>query len=260
MRSLVAWPYTGPRIVLPLAAVVIAAIGTLDSFADTDGTRVLGALPFIAPGLVSLVHCLLILRRETPTGRDVTIHFLTSAFVVALPVVIVDLLFLIGAWLVPANQALVGSDAQNAWWPGSVGTQSVIMVFGGIFGQIGGALIAFILVVLPVIAIRRPRVIAQGGALEKIADTKIGKAAILSLVLGISAAFIGGLMVAFTRGLDIGDLGYELSYMGATFGQLGSAPISQMIWAIGLLLTILGLAAIVFTIIVVSRSGKKSGD
>ncbi|WP_167132740.1 hypothetical protein [Paramicrobacterium chengjingii] len=50
------------------------------------------------------------------------------------------------------------------------------------------------------------------------------------------------------------------SVPASAFGQLGSAPIAQLSWANSLLLTILGLAAIVVSIVVVSRSGKKSGD
>lgn len=260
MWSLVAWLYTWWRIALPIAAVIVAAIGTLDSFTDAGGTRILGALPFIVPGLLSLLHCLLILRDDAPNGRRVTVHFLTSAFVVALPVVVANALVLIGAWLVPSNQALVGPDVQNTWWPGTLLAQVTITLFGGVAGQIGGALIAFILVVLPVIAVRHPRVIAQGGVLAKIADSRIGKAAILSLVYGIAAAFIGGLMVTFTLKLNLSEIGYHLTLLVSTFAHLGTAPATQVVWAFGFLLVILGLAALVFTIVVASRASKKSGN
>lgn len=256
--SLVVWLYTGPRIFLPVAAVVLATVGTLDSFTDADGARILGALPQIAPGLLSLVHCLMILRGDMTSGYRTARHFLTSAFLSALPVIVVNVLVLIGAWLVPANRALVGPDAQNVWWPGTLLTQTMLTGLGGYASQIGGAFVAFILVVLPIIAVWHPRTIAQGGTLEKLADTSLGKAAILSLVFGFALSLIGGLTVSFTRGVDIESIGFELSSMMRLFTQIGEAPTSDIVWAFGFLLLIIGLAAIAFSIIVASSLGKKT--
>ena len=73
--------------------------------------------------------------------------------------------------MIPANQAFIeGHEGFHYWWPDSIGVQTMITGLGGFAGQIIGAVVVMLLIILPVLSILKPKILQKGSNLTKIKD------------------------------------------------------------------------------------------
>src|SRR5690625_4906258 len=96
--------YYGPQVLIVIGLFGLSCWGAIDSFYDPDGQRLLGALPFLTPAILAGWRMLTILWKQINTAEKLVIHFFFHSFIVALPFIIANILFVIGAWMVPVNK------------------------------------------------------------------------------------------------------------------------------------------------------------
>jgi len=163
--------YYGPQVLIVIGLFGLSCWGAIDSFYDPDGQRLLGALPFLTPAILAGWRMLTILWKQINTAEKLVIHFFFHSFIVALPFIIANILFVIGAWMVPVNKAFIkGHEGFHYWWADSIGVQTIITGLGGVAGQIIGAVAAMLFIILPAFSILKPKILQKGSNLTKIKD------------------------------------------------------------------------------------------
>src|SRR5699024_1828162 len=163
--------YYGPQLLIVIGLFGLSCWGTIDSFYDPGGHRFLGALPFVTPAILAGWRVLTILRKQINCAEKLVIHFFFYSFIVALPFIIANIFFVIGAWMVPVNQAFIeGYEGFHYWWAASIGLQTTITGLGGLAGQLIGAIAAMLFIILPVFSIQKPEILQKRSNLTKIKD------------------------------------------------------------------------------------------
>src|SRR5690625_961109 len=116
--------YYGPQVLIVIVLFGISCWGTIDSFYDPGGERFLGAMPFAAPAVLTGWLALTTLWKQITTAGKMVIHILFYSFIVALPLIIANVFFVIGMWMVPVNRTFIeGYEGFHYWWNGSIGSQ-----------------------------------------------------------------------------------------------------------------------------------------
>jgi|SRR5699024_5356651 len=163
--------YIGPQVLIVILLLGFSCWGAIDSFYDYGGQRILGIMPFAAPAVLSGWCVITILWKQITTAEKLVIYFFFYSFIVALPLIIANMLFIIGAWMVPENQAFIeGHEGFHYWWGSSIGGQVMITGLGGVAGQAIGGILAMLFVILPVFSIIKPKILQAGSNLTKIKD------------------------------------------------------------------------------------------
>lgn len=70
--------YTGKQLYLVLTLFALSCWGTIDSFRDADGDRILGALPIVMPGVLAIWQLIPIVRKKNLQMSDITGRFYFS--------------------------------------------------------------------------------------------------------------------------------------------------------------------------------------
>ncbi|WP_309082410.1 hypothetical protein [Zhihengliuella sp.] len=180
----------------------LAAWGTWDSFHDGDGERLWGAMFMLAPAALAGGALVSSAWRPGPSAQALSARFLLTGALAAVPLVLLNVVFLIVAWSVPANRAAVaGYPGYHSWWDGGLGLQIVLVGLGGWIGGMLGALFVFIVIVLPILSIRRPGLVAAGSHLERIADGRTRSNAVAFVCIGLAVCVVGLILMAVTEGL-----------------------------------------------------------
>lgn len=194
--------YLGPRLLIAIAAFALSCWGTLDSYRDADGDRILGAMPLLAPGLLAGWMTLSVVWMRNFSIQTLMARILFAGFVGAVPVIIANTLFLLGTWAVPANRALIHSVRFHYWWEGSIGIQLVLTGFGGLVGQMCGVLAVALIITLPILSLRNPKVVATGSHLWKVEDSKRRDTLAAYVFCGLGSFILGLILVVPTKGLE----------------------------------------------------------
>lgn len=194
--------YLTPRVLIVVAAFALACWGTLDSFHDAGGERLLGAMPFAAPALLTGWMTLSVVWMRTFSLQTLMARILFAGFVGAVPLIIANMLFLVGAWMVPANRALIHGARFHYWWVDSIGMQVMLTGLGGFIGQLGGVLLVALIITLPILSLRNPKVVATGSHLWKVEDGKHRDTLAAYVFCGLGSFMLGLLLALPTKGVE----------------------------------------------------------
>lgn len=156
--------YTKKQLLFVLSLLVLSFYGIIDSFHDIHGQRFFGALPIILPGVLAIWQTLSILKRD---NNDLTTPIVVkwvsfTAVLGALPFIAMNILFTYVAWLIPANRLLIGATNYHSYWEGSIGSQLLKTGVIGFVAQIIGSILATMIILLPVLAKRKPEAVIEG--------------------------------------------------------------------------------------------------
>lgn len=229
--------------------------GTWDSFRDVDGERWWAVVPLAAPAALTIAYLLPALWRPGSSAQALAARFLVTGMAAVVPLVVLNTLFLLVAYAVPANRvAILGN---HYWWDGTLVLQVVTTSLGGWLGGMLGALFVFIVVILPVLALRRPRLIAEGSHLERIASGRRRMTAGAFVFVGLAVVVVGLIVMAVTEGLGgVGDLVRRVGLMIESGIHLEWA-----VWVLGWLLFAGGLLMMAYPIaqVLLIRTGVMGG-
>lgn len=186
---------------LPL--FLLSAVGIIDSFIDGEGIRLLGMLPIILPGVMAGVNVLSVIWKNNLKLTEPILNFTFSAFLIALPLIIFNLILLNIIWLFPTSRELLESFSRHSWWPGSIILQSLNITLAGYFMQLLGTLMTMLVIVVPVLSITHPSAVTLGSNLEWFNGRgKINWMAV-SVYFGLSSFILGFIIPMTSNPFDI---------------------------------------------------------
>lgn len=234
--------YSGRNLLIVFIILALSIWGTIDSFFDANGNRVLGAVPLITPALLSAWYLVSILReKEQQDTPNIVKKFLNATATISLPIVIVNVLVLLIAWMIPSIRTLVENyEGYHYWWDGSINMQIMLTGLVGLVGQGLGALFAMLVIVLPVLAIKKPEAVAGGSNIERIEDKEKSNKIARNLYIGLSIFMLGLILIFTTDGMDFKLASLRLNMIL----EFGYAPMRWIIWLLGKALFIIGIALV----------------
>lgn len=242
-----------------LAAVLFALScwGTWDGFHDAEGERWWAVVPMAAPAVLTIAYLLPAAWRPGATAQDLTARFLVTGFAAVVPLAVLNVLFLIAAWVVPSNRAEVRAAAGHYWWEGGLGQQIVMTGLGGWVGGMLGALFVFMVVILPVLAIRRPDLVAQGSHLTRIGGRRQRHNAVAFVYVGLAVCMVGLIAMAVTEGVGGAD-----DFIRRVRLMIRSGIDAEWLaWSVGWLMFVGGILAMAYPVLRVAliRAGLLGG-
>lgn len=95
---------------IPLILLSIA--GVIDNFYDTAGSRILGALPILISAFLSLCYTASIMWDKDLNFPHIIQRIFFGGFLIALPLIILNLMVILATWLFPGPRAAV-TDTLN---------------------------------------------------------------------------------------------------------------------------------------------------
>lgn len=156
--------------------------------------------------------------------------FLNATATISLPIVIVNVLVLLIAWMIPSIRTLVENyERYHYWWDGSINMQIMLTGLVGLVGQGLGALFAMLVTVLPVLAIKKPEAVAGGSYIERIEDKEKSNKIARNLYIGLSIFMLGLILIFTTDGMDFKLASLRLNMIL----EFGYAPMRWIIWLLG---------------------------
>ncbi|GIN73757.1 hypothetical protein J14TS2_42320 [Bacillus sp. J14TS2] len=247
--------YLGRNLIIVFFILALSVWGTIDSFFDANGDRLLGAVPLITPALLSAWYLVSILRqKERQDTPNIIRKFFNASATISLPIIVVNVLVLLIAWMIPSLRVAVENyEGDHYWWDGSVNMQIMLTGLIGLLGQALGALFTMLLIVLPVLAIKNPKAVTGGSEIEKIEDKEKSNKITKTIYIGLGIFILGLILIFITDGMDFKLAGLRLSMIL----EFGYAPMRWIIWLLGKALFIIGIALVAIACISVV-SAKKS--
>ena len=277
--------YTGKHLILVIILLSFSLWGVLDSFQDTYGDRFLGVFPIVIPGIFAIWQMLLIfgVNKEKLTSNMMWRWFAFTATVGSLPLIIANLLFVFGAWLIPANRALISNpDIYYYWWDGpgggpgaSLGSQLLLMGFSGLIIQAIASLGILLIVILPILSRRKSSVVVKGSNLEGMQNKKIQQKLASSIYTSLAIFLVGVIITASSWELNVDTNGTHTSiselidfiqqiWMYAKFAVseilYGIYDTEQIIWLLGVLMMIIGVLSLIWDTIQMKRAKMKDNE
>ena len=235
-RSLLRDTFSPTWIVVGLAAAALSGFGTVMAAADGHGDTGWGLLMILSPALATAISVLALLGDTDELIRRYT--FRTTVYSAAVTLVSVIVGFVVT--LLPVTAGAIAStskpDGWHYWFDG--GTYPILLtLLAGWGAALLASLLVLVLIVVPVLAIRRPRDFAKANMLsteqrhyERNRRAGIAFAFLLILIFAIPTLIVVGAQTASAD--DIGEL-------FADFGRVLQAPLEnlgEIAWMLGLLL------------------------
>ena len=245
--------YRFPAVILPILLLVLAAWGASDGIHDVGGDRGYGALPMIAPAVLAVWWSVRGAFIRDLTVLKLNIRMIAASMYAPVPLIAAILLSMLGLWLVPANRALLDGAASHYWWQKTLGSSFIKtgtapigeqLLITGLMGLVIASfagLMASILILLPMVSLRRTRSI--------FGFTIPGQGNTAGYVFGGFALMTAGLalLVGFGEGSGFGQLRHWIEVQvrdGWNVADFGPADWQTAGWAGGFLLAALGTLVI----------------
>lgn len=244
--------YTGRQLIFICVLFLLSCWGTIDSFYDPGGHRILGWFGFIAVAIVAIVQVTSILWEKKHDLPDILGRVLFGALCGAVPLIIANGIFLIGGWLLLAGETDLANPAVNHYWSeGTLGIQLLLLVLVQYLIQILSGAIAFIVVILPVLSIIKPDEIAKGSNLEVVENEKVRKNTTRFVYIGAAFLIIGG--VIYLNALKatlpgtyyLPELWDQMMWILAEI-RYGIYDPEQIIWLFGIVFLAIGLFLLIW--------------
>ncbi|PKI90310.1 hypothetical protein CW368_11070 [Actinomycetales bacterium SN12] len=237
---------TGANLVVLIAAIAAGVWAVFDTLADADGERPWGMLPVAAPAAYAGWCMLEIAWKPLSEIGPVLRRLVTACFVaplfVAVPVGVVQAIAVAFPGVRQTiDDASSANDGFHYWWSEGIGAQlGLVPVAGYVIGTCA-PLAVLLIIVMPVLSLRAPRIAAEGSHLEKVEQGRRGAATAFvfvglgSMTLGVGFWTFGdgGSLVEFPE-----DLGRFLDAVSH-----GYVPWDDAVWLVGVVLVVLGVAA-----------------
>ena len=258
--------YRFPALLLPTFLLAVAAAGAGDGIRDIHGDRLLGALPMFVPAVLAVWWAVRGAFERELTTVSLIVRLLSASLCVPIPLIVSILCSIAGVWFVPANRAFLEGAATHYWWSktlgsaiiktgtASLGEQLLITgVMGLVIASFAG-LIASIVILLPVVALRRRDVFGltlpgQGNSAAYVFD-------------GFAMIVAGGaLVIVFGEGLRFNHVREWVRFRsenGWNISEFASADWTVVLWASGLLLIATGFAVFLRGFYRALRAGERA--
>lgn len=230
--------------------LLIGTIGILDSFFDVEGERILAYLPLFVPGLFASWYLISIAFMENATTKEFSSRFYFACFAAGIPLIIFQLLIAGILVNIPIFKNLVWDNYYtHAFWQPDIIYQfilvSIIMYFASLFISLFLAL----LIGLPLIALKNPKILLTGSILTRVEDNDLQRK-LLGIVFFSLSSFIFGLIankvtIAFFNAKEL-PYGFTEIFDSISTGKIST---SELFWLIGWLLIALSAIGIIYAII-----------
>lgn len=236
----------GANLVVLLVAVAGGVWGVFDTLADAGGDHPWGTLSIAAPAVYAGWCMLEMAWKPLSQVGTVLLRLMTACFVaplfVAVPVGIVQAVALAfpGVRQTIAD-ATAANDGFHYWWSEGLGAQLALVPGAGYVVGMCAPLAVILIIVMPVLSLRAPSIAAEGSHLEKVEPGR-RDAATAFVFVGLGATVLGIGLWGFGEGRSIGEFP---EYLGRFVEALsyGYARWDEAVWLIGVVLIVLGVAA-----------------
>ncbi|WP_406249224.1 hypothetical protein ACI7YT_04190 [Microbacterium sp. M] len=258
MRSLL----SGVDLVVLSLAIVAGVWGVFATLADASGDDFGGNLAVIAPGLYAGWCMLEMAWKRAPSIGHVLMRMLTACFVapafVAIPIGIVQAIVV----AFPAvRQTIAESGAQNGgfhyWWSEGVVAQLFLVPMAGYVIGMCIPLGVVLIIVMPVLSIRAPKIAAAGSHLERV-DGPARPSATAFVFVGLGATTLGIVLWVFGDGGSILEFpeGVADSVAALSYGDFSM----EVLWPLGVVLVAGGVLSMICGCIPVIVARGRSAD
>jgi len=237
---------SGANLVVLIAAIAAGVWGVFDSLSDAGGDRPWGTLSIAAPAVYAGWCMLEMAWKPLSQVGTVLLRLMTACFVaplfVAVPVGVVQAI----AVAFPGVRQTI-DDATSAnngfhyWWSEGIGAQLGLVPGAGYVVGVCAPLAVMLIIVMPVLSIRAPRIAAEGSHLEKVEPGR-RDAATAFVFVGLGATTLGIGLWAFGDGGSIIDFPEDLGRF-LNVVSYGYVRWDEAVWLVGVVLVVLGVAA-----------------
>ncbi|MEV7632106.1 hypothetical protein AB0N64_06850 [Microbacterium sp. NPDC089318] len=237
---------SGTNLIVLILAVALGVWGVFDSMTDAGGDRPWGTLSIAAPGIYAGWCMLEMAWKPLSQVGTVLMRLMTACFIaplfVAVPVGVVQAV----AVAFPGVRQTI-DDATSAnngfhyWWSEGIGAQLALVPGAGYVVGVCAPLAVILIIVMPVLSLRAPRIAADGSHLEKV-EPGGRESATAFVFVGLGATTLGIGLWVFGDGGSIVEFPEGLSrFLQAV--SYGHVPWGDAMWLIGVVLVVLGVAA-----------------
>jgi hypothetical protein len=243
LRSLVG----GANLVVLVACVALGVWGSFDSMTDAGGDRLWGNLATIAPGVYA-GWCMLepALRRSASIGA-VLMRMVSACLIapglVSVPIGIVQAI----AMLFPsAREAIAASSSDNGgfhyYWSEGIVAQIFLVPFAGWIIGMCVALGVCLILSLPILSVRAPRVVATGSHIDEVSGVKRDSTTAF-VFCGLGATVLGIALWVFGDGGSILDFPDDAARVLSALTRYGIFYGDDAMWLFGVVFVVAGVFA-----------------
>ncbi|MEV7619929.1 hypothetical protein AB0N59_07250 [Microbacterium sp. NPDC089321] len=237
---------SGANLVVLIAAIAAGVWGVFDSLADAGGDRPWGTLSIAAPAVYAGWCMLEMAWKPLSQVGTVLLRLMTACFIaplfVAVPVGVVQAV----AVAFPGVRQTI-DDATSAnngfhyWWSEGIGAQLALVPGAGYVVGVCAPLAVILIIVMPVLSLRAPRIAAEGSHLEKVEPGR-RESATAFVFVGLGATTLGIGLWVFGDGGSIVEFPEGLGrFLNAV--SYGYVPWDDAAWLAGVVLVVVGVAA-----------------
>ena len=236
----------GANLVVLIVVIAAGVWGVFDTLTDASGDRPWGTLSIAAPAVYA-GWCMLEMawKRLSQVGI-VLLRLMTACFVaplfVAVPVGVVQAIAIAFPGVRQAiDDATAANDGFHYWWSEGIGAQVALVPGAGYVVGMCAPLAVMLIIVMPVISLRAPRIAAEGSHLEKVEPGR-RDAATAFVFVGLGATTLGIGLWAFGDGGSLVEFpeGVARLLNAASYGYV---LWDEAVWLLGVVLVVLGVAA-----------------
>jgi hypothetical protein len=230
--------YLTPFIILVLVLLALNIVGIIDSYYDMNFNRIFGLIPLVTPGILSAVYMLKVLWKKKDNIKEVIRYFNMASFVSGVPLIIMNMIIVIITWMIPRFNSMVEvAGGNNSWLRETLLMQVMTTGLLGLAAQILGAVLVILIIVLPVLSLKNPKMVAEGSNIAEVKGARGIMRTTRFLYVGFAMALLGVIMAMMTEGLT--GLSHRVTFIISGI-QYGYISLSWIIWIIGLLLLLVG--------------------
>jgi len=237
---------SGANLVVLIASIVAGLWGVFDTLADAGGDRPWGTLSIAAPAVYAGWCMLEMAWKPLSQVGTVLLRLMTACFIaplfVAVPVGVVQAI----AVAFPGvrqmiDDATAANDGFHYWWSEGLAAQLGLVPGAGYVVGMCAPLAVMLIIVMPVISLRAPRIAAEGSHLEKVEPGR-RDAATAFVFVGLGATTLGIGLWSFGDGGSLVEFPEGVGRV-VNAGSYGYVLWDEVVWLLGVVLVVLGVAA-----------------
>lgn len=257
----------GASLIVLILAIGAGVWGVVDTLTDAGGDRPWGTLSIAAPGIYAGWCVLEMAWKRVSGARPVLVRMFTACLVaplfVAVPLGVIQAIMIAFPWVRrTVADATAANNGFHYWWSEGIGAQLGLVPGAGYVIGMCVPLGAVLIIVLPVLSLRAPRIAAEGSHLEKVEPGR-RDATTAAVFVGLGVTTLGIGLWAFGDGGSIIEFPEDLGRF-VEASSYGYVPWDEAVWLIGVVLVVLGVAAMAWGCVLVltarARAGAQAGQ